>query len=425
MEGVQDGQVVLGEAQCAGGHVRHQVIRVAGTGDRIERHERDALLTAGAQKCVLLGPRADAVLVLHADHWRDGPSLSELFGVDVGDAQVADEPGVAQVGRCAETLGDRIGSEDAQVHHVEVVTAELTQVLLGLAAQLLRGGMGEPPTRQVRDLAQMRFAVSPMWEAGTSFRLLRSGSAHPVHRPWLEQVRPRVAAAGLDRGWLAELIPPSGYVPDFLNPAPIGPAPTLAEELAGILAAPVARVRQDLDRMEHEQGRLGPRSRTLSRKTAGAGLLLIPSAFTGPGPLTRVTPPEPPQLAYPARGVGSLREPRTITGTDAIAAVLGRSRTLLLTELETPASTTELAHRTGLSPAGVSQYLTALRDAGLVSAHRAGRSVLYARTSVAEYRRLKGDAPDFKQFLLADPDWDDDIEFPRNRDLPREIDFDW
>jgi DNA-binding transcriptional ArsR family regulator len=49
-----------------------------------------------------------------------------------------------------------------------------------------------------------------------------------------------------------------------------------------------------------------------------------------------------------------------------------------------PASTTQLAHRTGLSPAGVSQYLTALRDAGLVSAHRAGRSVLYARTAAAE-----------------------------------------
>lgn len=64
--------------------------------------------------------------------------------------------------------------------------------------------------------------------------------------------------------------------------------------------------------------------------------------------------------------------------------MLGRSRTLLLTELEAPASTTELARRTGLSAAGVSQNLTALRDAGLVSAHRAGRSVLYARTAVAE-----------------------------------------
>ncbi|MDJ0345663.1 DUF5937 family protein [Streptomyces sp. H10-C2] len=311
------------------------------------------------------------------------------------------------------------------------------------------------------DLAQMRFAVSPMWEVAPSFRLLTSGSAHPVHRSWVEQVRPRMAAAGLDRGWLAELIPPSGYVPDFLNPAPSGPGPTLAVELAGILSAPVDRVRRDLDHLRRHQGRLGRRLRSLyaepqarlvqvaeeieaywelalapywariravldadvfyrarqvaehgaghlfndlhtsvswddnalqlvrrkqplSRMTAGAGLLLVPSAFTGPGLRTRVTPPDPPQLAYPARGVGSLWEARPTTRTDAIAGVLGRSRTLLLTELETPASTTELAHRTGISAPGVSQHLTALRAAGLVSAHRAGRSVLYARTSVAD-----------------------------------------
>ncbi|MGE7436079.1 MULTISPECIES: ArsR/SmtB family transcription factor [Kitasatospora] len=307
----------------------------------------------------------------------------------------------------------------------------------------------------------MRFAVSPMWEVGPSFRLLSSGVVHPVHRVWTGQVRPRVTAAGLDRGWLAELVPPSGYVPDFLNPTPPGPAPTLAAELDGILAADTERVRHDLDRLRREQGGLGPRSRALyakpqtrlakvaeeirtywevalapywariqavldadvshrarqiaergaahllndlhasmrwdddtlrllrrskalSRQTAGQGLLLIPSVFTGPVPFTRVTPPDPPQLAYPARGIGSLWEERTATGTAALAAVLGRSRTLLLTELGNPASTTELARRSGLSPAGVSQNLTALRDAGLVSAHRAGRSVIYARTLVAE-----------------------------------------
>ncbi|MFI9771612.1 DUF5937 family protein [Streptomyces sp. NPDC052415] len=324
------------------------------------------------------------------------------------------------------------------------------------------------------DLAQMRFAVSPMWEVVTSFRLLstggwdppRPGSAdspakHPVHRRWIEQVRPRMMAAGLDRGWLAELIPPSGYLPDFLNPAPAGPAPTLAVELADILAAPDEQVRKDLDHLKnHRDGsapqlktlyadpeaclprvaeeiktywelalapywarirvvldadvfhrarqvaeygaarlfsdlhdsvswddnalRLVRRQRTLSRKTAGAGLVLIPSAFAGPGVFTRVRKPQPPQLAYPARGVGSLWDTRTVTPSSAIAAVLGRSRALLLTELDAPASTSELAHRTGISAAGVSQHLTALRDAGLASAHRTGRSVLYARTATAE-----------------------------------------
>ncbi|GAA0433294.1 antitoxin [Acrocarpospora corrugata] len=43
---------------------------------------------------------------------------------------------------------------------------------------------------------------------------------------------------------------------------------------------------------------------------------------------------------------------------------------------------------------------------------------------IAEYRRLTGGAPDFRRFLLAEPDWADDVEFPRDRDLPREVDFD-
>ncbi|MGN5382189.1 DUF5937 family protein [Streptomyces lasalocidi] len=311
------------------------------------------------------------------------------------------------------------------------------------------------------DLAQVRFAISPMWEVAPSFRLLASNTTHPVHRPWIEQVRPRVMAAGLDRGWLAELIGPSGYVPDFLTPSPRMAGPHTGGRVGGDLgharrpgapgprpprsspgtprptalkparrhARPSgqghqeiatywemalvpnwARIRAVLEAdifhrartvAEHGTGRLfndlhtavswdnnalrlARRKRNVPRESAGTGLLLIPSAFTGPGLRTRVRPPDPPQLAYPARGVGALWVTRSATGVSTLASVLGRSRTLLLTELATPASTTELAHRTGLSPAGVSQYLTALRNAGLVTAHRAGRSVLYARTTVAE-----------------------------------------
>ncbi|MEY9871451.1 DNA-binding transcriptional ArsR family regulator [Streptacidiphilus sp. MAP12-33] len=321
--------------------------------------------------------------------------------------------------------------------------------------------MGEPAF-SAQDLLQMRFAISPMWEVGTSFRVLRGGPGYPLHRRWIDQVWPHAVAAGLDRGWLAELIPPrSGYVPDFLNPAPTRPAPTLAEELAVVVATPAARVRNELDVFESKGERLGPRLRALhanpaarlpsiaaeieaywdlalapywarvravleadihhrarqvaehgavraldelhpslrwdrgelrlalrplgvDRETAGTGLLLIPSAFKGPRLAVRFTPPDPPQLAYAARGLGTLLQPPPVAGTDALAAVLGRSRALLLTELHSPASTTDLAARTGLSPGGVSQHLTALRQAGLVSAHRAGRSVLYARTDAAE-----------------------------------------
>ncbi|MFD2354293.1 ArsR/SmtB family transcription factor [Nonomuraea ferruginea] len=64
--------------------------------------------------------------------------------------------------------------------------------------------------------------------------------------------------------------------------------------------------------------------------------------------------------------------------------MLGRTRTRLLAELDQPASTRELAARLDLSEPGANQHLTALRRAGLASAHRTGRYVLYARTAVAE-----------------------------------------
>lgn len=313
------------------------------------------------------------------------------------------------------------------------------------------------------DLAQTRFAVSPMWEVVTSFRLLRGTEGEPpLHRRWAAHVWPRLAEAGLDRGWLAALIPERGYLADFLNPTPMTPFPTLAAELDAIRQTPAERVQTELDMLdaerdlgrsprirllreapeaalqkvaaeieaywelalapywdrirqlleadvfhrarqvaEHGAGqvlselhetvrwddgtlRLVRRHCALSRSEAGAGLLLVPSAFAWPRVLTRSVPPDPPQLAYPARGIGTLWEPRNAGAIDAVAAVLGRSRTLLLAELDTPASTTRLAAQFGLSAAGVSQHLTALRGAGLVTAHRAGRSVLYARTAVAD-----------------------------------------
>nr|WP_306454453.1 winged helix-turn-helix domain-containing protein [Streptomyces sp. TLI_235] len=91
-----------------------------------------------------------------------------------------------------------------------------------------------------------------------------------------------------------------------------------------------------------------------------------------------------PTLRYPPRGVATLWERREREPSRALAAVLGRTRALLLAELDEPASTGELARRTGVTPGGVSQHLGALREAGLLDAHRVGRQVLYARTEAAE-----------------------------------------
>lgn len=114
----------------------------------------------------------------------------------------------------------------------------------------------------------------------------------------------------------------------------------------------------------------------------GPGLVLVPSVFVWPSVLS-VSAGDAPQLAYPASGLGTLWE-RPNDVPDALAAVLGRGRARLLTELVGEASTTELARRSGMSPGGVSQHLTALRAAGLVVTHRRGRSLLSARTDLAE-----------------------------------------
>ncbi|WP_327356611.1 ArsR/SmtB family transcription factor [Streptomyces sp. NBC_01304] len=117
---------------------------------------------------------------------------------------------------------------------------------------------------------------------------------------------------------------------------------------------------------------------------AGRGLILVPSAFVWPRVFSTTDPADLPVLRYPPRGIGTLWETRPSPASPALAGVLGRSRARLLTELAAPATTTDLARRTGLTPGGTSQHLTALRASGLVTAHRAGRVVLYARTRVAE-----------------------------------------
>ncbi|MGH8879596.1 MAG: DUF5937 family protein [Stackebrandtia sp.] len=125
-----------------------------------------------------------------------------------------------------------------------------------------------------------------------------------------------------------------------------------------------------------------------TRRLTGRGLLLTPSVFV-PRVFTLTAGDWQPTLRYPPRGIASLWHRPDAAAPKALAAVLGASRADLLSRLAAPASTSELALRTGLSPGGVSQHLTALHAAGLVQRHRMGRFVLYVRTTTAE-RLLAG-----------------------------------
>jgi len=119
------------------------------------------------------------------------------------------------------------------------------------------------------------------------------------------------------------------------------------------------------------------------RELTGAGLRLVPSVFAWPYIIFDVTADHPTYLVYPARGVGD------VWGTtgpgyrdDALGALLGRNRAEVLVALGVPHSTIKLALDLGQSPASVSQHLSVLRRAGLVTSQRSGRFVYYERTTL-------------------------------------------
>lgn len=69
---------------------------------------------------------------------------------------------------------------------------------------------------------------------------------------------------------------------------------------------------------------------------------------------------------------------------DTLAAILGVTRAGLLVHLETPASSTELAARLGVTTTAVNQHLRTLHAAGLLVSARHGRSVLYRRSDLGD-----------------------------------------
>ncbi|MER7763029.1 ArsR family transcriptional regulator [Streptomyces sp. NPDC097619] len=290
------------------------------------------------------------------------------------------------------------------------------------------------------DLAQLRFAISPLWEAVAALRATTDPGRHALHLPWLKEASalgtertallphlpelearlpaPRCPLATLDEE-LAELAEPAE------PPAPEGPEGTTADAVGAAGAATsaavrgwwragvepywpriravleadlahrtrqsaedgiqevLARLHPDLDwsagRLRLPAGAAGPVARpapAAAGAAAGPGLTLAPSAFAPRCLLVPGRPGVPPCLVYPARGLGTLWE-RPADTAEGLARLLGRSRARLLADTVTPSTTTGLAERTGLTAGAVSQHLAVLGAAGLVTRHRYGREVYY------------------------------------------------
>ncbi|MFD8147926.1 ArsR family transcriptional regulator [Streptomyces sp. NPDC059708] len=273
----------------------------------------------------------------------------------------------------------------------------------------------------VDDLANVRFAVSPLWETVAGLRAVADPGRHALHLPWIKRALSAAGgpppATGFGIGLDLDAVPPprcplAGIEEEL---AAVGPGAAEAvlpwwrtavrphwPRVRALLEADIAyRTRQLAEDGIGEV--LAGLHRTLAWRgdrlasdgfppggldLDGGGVTLVPSAFTGRCRLVPGRGPVPPCVIYPARAVGTLWECAGGPG-DGLARLLGRSRAGLLAEVTTPATTTQLAARTGLTPGAVSQHLSVLRAAGLITGHRYGREVHYVTVPLG--RALLGD----------------------------------
>ncbi|MFI0463239.1 DUF5937 family protein [Saccharopolyspora sp. 5N102] len=132
-------------------------------------------------------------------------------------------------------------------------------------------------------------------------------------------------------------------------------------------------------------GRL--RVRTLAWERSGPlggdGMLLIPSVFHWPDTSVMAEPYQP-MLVYPAAGVGTVWSHDVVPTTDALDALIGRTRARLLVALSETATTTILARRLTVTPGAISQHLKVLLEAGLITRRRSGREVFYERSGLGD-----------------------------------------
>lgn len=115
----------------------------------------------------------------------------------------------------------------------------------------------------------------------------------------------------------------------------------------------------------------------------GRGLLLIPSYFCWKGPISLADPELPPVLIYSLRHevpTGPARTAPDSAGSPSLQVLLGRARAAVLQAAAAGATTTEAARRAGVSPATATHHTTALRDAGLITSHRHGNTVIHTLT---------------------------------------------
>jgi DNA-binding transcriptional ArsR family regulator len=116
----------------------------------------------------------------------------------------------------------------------------------------------------------------------------------------------------------------------------------------------------------------------------GRGLRLLPSYFAETAMIVH-DQAEPTVLVYPIPAAAA-DAPGAGPGADGdgLGALLGRTRAAVLRALRSPAGTTALAERTGISPASASEHAAVLRRTGLVTTARVGGGIVHTLTPLGE-----------------------------------------
>lgn len=176
--------------------------------------------------------------------------------------------------------------------------------------------------------------------------------------------------------------------------------PGLAAVLAADLARRTRRMRdggiEEVLRTLHPGMRWRPpalevevRGTDLDYHLGGRGLLLAPAAFTSYVPCDPED--EQPTLYYEVTR-SPMTGARTAGPRNGLAALLGHSRAAVLQVIADGVSTSELARRTGLSPASASEHTTVLHGAGLVRTESRGRTSRHSLTPLGAELLLQSPA---------------------------------
>jgi DNA-binding transcriptional ArsR family regulator len=104
----------------------------------------------------------------------------------------------------------------------------------------------------------------PAFELVSSMRLFRDPSTAALHLPWVEEVRGTLG--DVDLLALLSLLPPEGYIPDFITPPPSSPLMRIDEDLERVRRTPARQVRKELGIFAGQHGGLPPAAEALRRR---------------------------------------------------------------------------------------------------------------------------------------------------------------